>query len=590
MSAGTTSPSESGGEQRLRALVDTMRAFAEATTDYPRLLETVASAAARLMGGGCIIVLLSDDGQWVRCGAVAAADEATNALLHAFFLNDVLPIGEVGPLANVVRTGVPVLIPSIEPHALAAQVAPRYTSIIVELGIHSALSVPLQVLGTMIGGLGLYRFKQDSAPFGTDDLAFAAGLADHAALALSNARLLESAQLELAERRRAEEEKNQLEVQLRQAQKMEAVGRLAGGIAHDFNNLLTVILSYAAILKSTLPADGSADESLEEIEIAGERAAALTRQLLVFSRQQVLELRVLDLNRVVLEMQTIARTLLTENVELVVALGEDVGRIEVDQSQVEQVIVNLVVNARDAMPDGGVLTVATKRVVLDAEQAARVGIVPGAFAVLVASDTGVGIDEAAKPYLFEPFFTTKEAGKGTGLGLATILGIVKQGGGHITVESERGKGATFQAYFPRVELPLSTSPAKVSPLPATGGNERILLVEDDAQVRALMRNVLRRAGYDVIDARSPEEALVEDARVAGELPLLVTDVILPKMSGRELAERFLERRPDAKVLYVSGYTEDVIGQHGVLVPGIELLRKPITPELLLRRVRSVLDS
>ncbi|HSO39471.1 MAG TPA: ATP-binding protein [Labilithrix sp.] len=379
-------------------------------------------------------------------------------------------------------------------------------------------------------------------------------------------------------------------MQLRQAQKMEAVGRLAGGIAHDFNNLLTVILSYAAILKSTLPADSSADESLEEIEIAGERAAALTRQLLVFSRQQVLELRVLDLNRVVLGMQTIARTLLTENVELVVALGEDVGRIEVDQSQVEQVIVNLVVNARDAMPDGGVLTLATKRVVLDAEEAGRVGIAPGAYAVLVASDTGVGIDEAAKPYLFEPFFTTKEAGKGTGLGLATILGIVKQAGGHITVESERGKGATFRAYFPRVELPLSPSPAPVSPLPTTGGNERILLVEDEAQVRVLMRNVLRRAGYDVIDARSPEEALVEEARVAGELPLLVTDVILPKMSGRELAERFLERRPDAKVLYVSGYTEDVIGQHGVLVPGIELLRKPITPELLLRRVRSVLDS
>ncbi|HSO37947.1 MAG TPA: GAF domain-containing protein, partial [Labilithrix sp.] len=230
MSGGTTSPSESGGEQRLRALVDTMRAFAEATTDYPRLLETVASAAARLIGGGCIIVLLCDDGQWVRCGAVAAADEATTALLNAFFANDVLPIAEVGPLANVVRTGVPVLIPNIEPQELAAQVAPRYTSIIVALGIHSALSVPLQVRGTMIGGLGLYRFKQDSAPFGTDDLAFASGLADHAALALSNARLLESAQLELAERRRAEEEKNQLEVQLRQAQKMEAVGRLAGGI------------------------------------------------------------------------------------------------------------------------------------------------------------------------------------------------------------------------------------------------------------------------------------------------------------------------------------------------------------------------
>ena len=301
----------------------------------------------------------------------------------------------------------------------------------------------------------------------------------------------------------------------------------------------------------------------------------------------------MDLNAVVTGMQRIMRRTVSEDIELRTASGHDLHPVEADKGQIEQVILNLVVNARDAMPKGGVITITTANVdVMPGHPLIGSGLSCGQHVMLAVSDTGAGMDEATKVRIFEPFFTTKPAGKGTGLGLATVLGIVKQSGGHVVVESDPGRGAMLSGvYLRRVDG--AATGRRESPTPAirsTGGGETVLLVEDETQVRALMRNVLARAGYEVIDAPDPEAALAASGRARHEIDLLVTDVIMPKMSGRRLAERLVEARPSMKVLYVSGYTEDAIGHHGVLEPGIELLQKPITPDLLLRRVRELLDA
>jgi two-component system cell cycle sensor histidine kinase/response regulator CckA len=384
-------------------------------------------------------------------------------------------------------------------------------------------------------------------------------------------------------------ERKLLEAQLRQAQKMEAVGELAGGVAHDFNNLLTAMLVYATFVIDTFGPEDLRRADMEEVVKAGERAAALTRQLLAFSRKQVLKPTALDLNSLVTGMQQMLSRLIGEHVELVPLLAPDLGFVRADRGQLEQVLMNLVVNARDAMPSGGRVGVATANVDLDASWSHDTVISPGSYVMLAVSDNGSGMDEGTKRRLFEPFFTTKEQGQGTGLGLATVYGIVKQSGGYIWVYSEPGKGATFKVYLPRVDRDAEVAKRVLSANDMTVGTETVLVVEDDAAVRALTRTILERAGYRVLDAPAPSEAEALFDQHRDLISLLVTDVIMPGSSGPKLFERLARQRPGLKVLYVSGYTDDTIVHQGQLDPGIEFLEKPFTANALKLRVREVLD-
>jgi len=383
----------------------------------------------------------------------------------------------------------------------------------------------------------------------------------------------------------------QLEEQLRQSQKMEAVGQLAGGIAHDFNNLLTAILGSTQLLLHNTPPGDPRREDAEEIRHAGLRAAELTRQLLAFSRRQVLAPKVLDLNAVVANMDRMLRRLLGEDVELATTLDPAAGAVNADPGQLEQVLLNLAVNARDAMPGGGRLSIGTTRVTLHEEHVERRHrMAAGDYVCLAVADTGVGMDETTQAHLFEPFFTTKEVGKGTGLGLATVYGIVKQSGGYIWVYSEAGHGTTVKIYLPRVpgvaEAPVPAS----EPKPVRGGDETVLLVEDATPVRTLARRSLEARGYRVLDAADGPSALELSARHGGGIDILVTDVVMPGMSGRELAERLAPERPSMKVLYTSGYTDDTMVRQGVLTAGVAFLQKPFVPDSLARKVREVLDG
>jgi PAS domain S-box-containing protein len=369
-------------------------------------------------------------------------------------------------------------------------------------------------------------------------------------------------------------ERLQLEGQLRHAQKMEAVGRLAGGIAHDFNNLLTAINGYSELLLEELDHRHPRRRQVEEIRKAGERAAALTQQLLAFSRRQVLQPKILDLNLVVAGMEDLLRRLIGEDVELVTALDPGLGSVEADPGQIEQVIVNLAVNARDAMPQGGCLRIQTANA-------------PDGRVVLSVGDTGCGMDRETMSHLFEPFFTTKGHGKGTGLGLSTVYGIAEQSGGRIEVESEQERGSIFRISFPRARHTVPTAAAAPS-RKAARGSETILLVEDEEVVRGLVRRILETRGYKVIEAGSADQALSLYRRSRGHIDLLVTDVIMPGMSGCELYRRLADSSQQLKVLYTSGYTGEAIAQHGALEPGIPLLEKPFTVEGLASKVREVL--
>ncbi|HEY2730053.1 MAG TPA: PAS domain S-box protein [Polyangia bacterium] len=381
------------------------------------------------------------------------------------------------------------------------------------------------------------------------------------------------------------------EGQLRQAQKMEAVGRLAGGVAHDFNNVLSVILSYADLLLGDMKPGEPMRDEVEEIGKAGKRAADLTRQLLLFSRQQVIEPRVLDLNDVLANMDKMLQRILGADVDLVSRLTKPLGRVLVDRGNTEQVIMNLAVNARDAMPTGGQLTMETGNVVLDEAYARdHLGVEPGPHVMLAVSDTGIGMDKATLNRIFEPFFTTKAAGKGTGLGLSTVFGIVQQSGGSIWVYSEVGRGTTFKIYLPREDRAVELVDRGLSGPVSLRGWETILLVEDDDQVRLVARGILTKAGYHVIEARNAGEALLHSEKHASRIHLLVTDVVMPQMSGPELSKRLASARPDMKVLCMSGYTDDSIVRHGVLEARIAYLQKPFTPEALMTRVREVLGQ
>ena len=385
-------------------------------------------------------------------------------------------------------------------------------------------------------------------------------------------------------------EMRRLEVQYRQAQKMEAVGRLAGGIAHDFNNLLTAIIGTTGLLLENRGTDPRTRVDVEEIEKAAKRAAGLTRQLLVFSRQQVLEPRILDVNVVIGDLQLMLDRIIGEDVELDTQLASEVGTVQADPGQLQQAIVNLVVNARDAMPNGGRVTIETADVDLDPRQLeAHTLTQPGPYVLLAVHDTGVGMDAATKARLFEPFFTTKEPGKGTGLGLATVYSIVKQSGGYIWAYSELGQGTTFKIYLPRVA---GTPMNLVEQTPATlaVGSETVLVVEDQAEVRGLTTRILEARGYTVLAAENGGAAIQLAGRYVERIDLLLTDVVMPGMNGRELAVQLTALRRDLKVLFVSGYTGEAIRQHGLLELDAAFLQKPFTPDALARKVRDVLDA
>ncbi len=386
-------------------------------------------------------------------------------------------------------------------------------------------------------------------------------------------------------------ERKRLERQLLHSQKMEAVGRLAGGVAHDFNNLLTTILGYSELMLIKLPESSPARADVEEILKAGQRAVGLTRQLLAFSRKQVVEPKVVNLNAVIEEAAKMLRRLIGEDVDLATILDLSLGTVRVDPGQMEQVLMNLAVNSRDAMPRGGRLTLETWNVTIDAS-ASRLhfGAPPGAYVLLAVSDTGTGMDVETRSHLFEPFYTTKEKGKGTGLGLATVYGIVKQSDGYIFVYSEPGKGTTFKIYLPRVEGVGTDAAAAVPASAVADGKETLLLVEDEEAVRRLMHRSLRERGYNVLDAPSGEAALAVATSHPGPIDLLITDVVLTGVSGKSLATLLLTSRPKLKLLFISGYTDDTVVHHGVLAKEEAFLQKPFTPDALARRVREVLDA
>ena len=437
----------------------------------------------------------------------------------------------------------------------------------------SSLAVPMSIMGKIVGAIEVQSFEL--AAFRREHATAMEMAANLAANAIENVRLLER-----------EHEQGE---QLRQSQKLESIGRLAGGIAHDFNNLLTAINGYSDLMLRRLGEGDPLRRNAEEIRKAGERAASLTRQLLAFSRKQVLQPLVLDLNGVVADMDKLLRRLIGEDIDLVTSLEPKLGRVKADPGQIEQVVMNLAVNARDAMPRGGHLTIETRNVYLDKAYAhTHVSVQPGRYVMIAVSDTGVGMDAKIREHIFEPFFTTKEAGKGTGLGLSMIYGIVKQSGGNIWVYSEPGHGTTFKIYLPQVKEEASTE-SSVAASDVLRGTETILIVEDEDRLRELIREILEMEGYTVFAASNGHEALSICEQQEGTIDLLITDVVMPEMSGRELAESLEHKRSEVKVLFMSGYTDDAVVRHGVLKASSFFLQKPFTPDALARKVREMLN-
>jgi signal transduction histidine kinase len=387
-------------------------------------------------------------------------------------------------------------------------------------------------------------------------------------------------------------EYGRMEAQFIEAQKMEVIGQLAGGVAHDFNNILAVIMGYTDMVTKGLGADNRLRKFTEEIQLASERAAGLTRQLLVFSRKQTVQTVVLDLSEVVKDLEKMLRRLIDENVKMSIVPGKPPGYIKADSGYVGQVLMNLVINARDAMPDGGSLTIATSNVTLDENHTrTHPGAMAGSYVMLTVGDTGTGMTDEVKMHLFEAFFTTKPQGSGTGLGLATCHTIVRQCGGHIAVESEVGKGTTFQIYFPRVEQPLQVAAKPIEARPLPRGTETVLIVEDEPSVRHLASSLLEAQGYEVLRSPNGQDALrVARQHKGSPIRLVITDVVMPQMGGKMMAEWLKSTYPDLKVLFTSGYTDDAIARHGALDPGVAFLPKPYTPSTLTCKVREMLDD
>ena len=381
-------------------------------------------------------------------------------------------------------------------------------------------------------------------------------------------------------------ERNRQEEALRQSVKMEAVGRLAGGVAHDFNNMLTIILGYSNLTLTELDADSPLRSHIEGIRKAAERSASLTRQLLAFSRRQVLQPRILDLNAIVGETATMLRRMIGENIELQLSLGSAVRKVKADPNQIQEILMTLVVYAKGGLEGGGKITVETRNSALRAFEAQP----DSGYVALVVSDTGKGMDEHSRQRVFEPFFTSRQGDADTGLGLATVYGIVKQSGGHILVDSEPGHGTTFTVYLPATDSQESAPEKEKQAVRALGGNETILLVEDEAELRYLARDILKQSGYQVIEAANGADALAKVANYPALIPLVVSDVIMPRMGGRELARRLRSTHPEIKVIFMSGYASEAVAQDGVLEPGTVYMEKPFAAEALLENVRRSLDS
>ena len=449
-------------------------------------------------------------------------------------------------------------------------------------GFQSTMIVPLISKDQIIGVLHILSSRQES--YKENDLRLAERIGNQIAGAVANAQLF-------SERKRMEEEKEEIQEQLRQSQKMEAIGRLAGGIAHDFNNLLTIIKGYGQLSLLDLKEGDPLLKNIEEIQKAADRATTLIRQLLAFSRRQVMEMIVIDLNSLIRDLDKMLRRVIGEDIVLMTLLAEDLGRVKGDPGQIEQVIMNLAVNARDAMPTGGKLIIETVNSELDENFVhGHFGVAPGPYVMLSVSDSGLGMKQEVREKIFEPFFTTKERGKGTGLGLSTVYGIVKQSGGHIWVYSEPGHGTTFKIFFPRIE----EAPDKIKPKTGSGdlprGSETVLVVEDEKEVRTLASNVLKRQGYRVLEASNGGIAFLLCEQHKSPIDLMLTDVVMPEMNGRELAERVAGLHPEMKVLFMSGHTDDAIVQHGILEKHVNYIQKPFTVENLARKVREVLEG
>jgi signal transduction histidine kinase/FixJ family two-component response regulator len=441
-------------------------------------------------------------------------------------------------------------------------------------GLHAAIAFPI-LLGSEV--LGVVEF-------------FAQSIREPDSELLAMMATIGSQIGQFLERRNAEKALRTSEEQLRQSQKLEAIGQLAGGVAHDFNNLLTVIGGYSSILLGRISEDSPHRVAVEEIKKASERASALTRQLLAFSRKQILQPKLLDLNGVIADLEKMVRRLISEDIVLFILTDPLLGKVKADPGQVEQVLLNLIVNARDAMPQGGKLTIETANRFLSEEYALRHAASAGRYVMLAVSDSGCGMDAEVKEHIFEPFFTTKGAGKGTGLGLSTVYGIVKQSGGHIWLYSELNRGTTFKVYLPRLDENQEELETAIGTTAMPKGTETVLLVEDEEQVRGILTDMLESQGYHVVVASDGNEALNIASLHDGTIHLLLTDVVMPQMSGRQLAEHAAAIRPEMKILYMSGYTDDAIVRHGLLDEKLNFLQKPFDSAAVARKVREVLDS
>jgi len=446
------------------------------------------------------------------------------------------------------------------------------------VSITCAMAVPVLYAGQLIGNIAL---ANKETPYHEADVALVEAIANHIAPILS---------LRL-QREKEQREKEKMQEQLMQAQKMESIGTLAGGVAHDFNNILTTIIGNASLALMDVIKDESLRKEIEEIKIAGERAAALTRQLLAFSRKQIIQPEILNFNELLAGIEKMLGRLIGEDVEILMIPGPELWQVEADPGQMEQVIMNLAVNARDAMPSGGKLTIKTANTNLDEIYFREHGVdaQPGPYVMLAVSDTGSGMDKEAQEHIFEPFYTTKEKGKGTGLGLSTVYGIVKQNNGFIWVYSEPGQGTIFKTYLPKAVEDAVLDEIEITTTADLSGSDTVLIVEDDDSLRKLAHKALQQKGYKVLEAENGEDALRVSEEHEDPIDLLITDVVMPKMDGKETAERLQPLYPQMKVIYMSGYTDNAIVHHGVLAPGLNFIEKPFSPEGLARKVREVLD-